>query len=361
MPDELQSPNAQSAPGQSESTSAAAENSGLSYKFQRLREKLRQAIASGELSGKLPGERALAKRFSVNAKTLSKALTDLAAEGLLERSIGRGSFVKGSAPPVAAGKGWLVVCESHQRSCEIIQLLRAAQPDLDVVTDLTAVRPSYLNQFSAVIDLSPSTPENFIRDLLVRNMPVVVVGKEPKTYSTHSVTFDGPLAVAQLARDLFLAGHRRMAAIDPQNCTLIATGLRQAAARYAPGAIVEAGFARDALTLVENRITAFVCQNVDLALQVKQLLEAGGIEVPRHVSLAAIGATSFDPPVSGYFMPRAQEAAAIVQLLNRPSARPTAIWLAGQFVDRGTLCSISDSSGDGDDLMGYSRDSETAA
>src|SRR5688572_29321287 len=50
----------------------------LSYKFQRLREKLRQAVASGELSGKLPGERALARRFHVNAKTLSKALTDLA-------------------------------------------------------------------------------------------------------------------------------------------------------------------------------------------------------------------------------------------------------------------------------------------
>src|ERR1700733_5769947 len=77
--------------------------SGMSYKFQRLREKLRAAIASGELSGKLPGERQLAKRFHVNAKTLSKALTDLAAEGLLDRSIGRGTFVKGSgAGPSAA-------------------------------------------------------------------------------------------------------------------------------------------------------------------------------------------------------------------------------------------------------------------
>src|SRR5881275_1250504 len=76
--------------------------SGLSYKFQRLREKLRQAVASGELSGKLPGERALAKRFHVNAKTLSKALTDLAAEGVLDRSIGRGTYVKGSAPPPPA-------------------------------------------------------------------------------------------------------------------------------------------------------------------------------------------------------------------------------------------------------------------
>src|SRR6266566_7947725 len=75
---------------------------GLSYKFQRLREKLRAAVASGELSGKLPGERALARRFHVNAKTLSKALTDLAAEGLLDRSIGRGTYVKTEAPTGAA-------------------------------------------------------------------------------------------------------------------------------------------------------------------------------------------------------------------------------------------------------------------
>src|SRR5436309_9081279 len=70
----------------------------LSYKFQRLRERLREAVASGELSGKLPGERELAKRFKANPKTLSKALTDLAAEGLLDRSIGHGTYVRGSAP-----------------------------------------------------------------------------------------------------------------------------------------------------------------------------------------------------------------------------------------------------------------------
>src|SRR3954466_12603640 len=87
----------------------------LSYKFQRLRERLRQAIASGELSGKLPGERQLSRRFRVNAKTLSKALTDLAAEGLLERSIGRGTFVRGhQADAQATDEKWLIVCEPDQ-------------------------------------------------------------------------------------------------------------------------------------------------------------------------------------------------------------------------------------------------------
>src|SRR6266581_2271307 len=84
----------------------------LSYKFQRLRERLRSAVASGELTGKLPGERSLARRFHVNAKTLSKALTDLAAEGLLHRSIGRGTYVRGmDAGEGARGDHWLILCE----------------------------------------------------------------------------------------------------------------------------------------------------------------------------------------------------------------------------------------------------------
>src|SRR5687768_4517595 len=99
-------------PANSARHSPAVRQAGLSYKFQRLREQIRAAIASGELQGKLPGERKLARRFDVNAKTLGKALTDLAAEGVLDRSIGRGTYVKGSAPTAqpAAGR-WLVLAD----------------------------------------------------------------------------------------------------------------------------------------------------------------------------------------------------------------------------------------------------------
>jgi len=85
-------------------------NTSLSYKFQRLRREAARSVVSGELSGKLPGERQLAKRFNVNAKTLSKALTDLAAEGLLDRSIGRERSSKAPAPQVASVGRWLVLC-----------------------------------------------------------------------------------------------------------------------------------------------------------------------------------------------------------------------------------------------------------
>ena len=320
-----------------ESSQRRAGQSGLSYKFQRLREKLRLAIASGQLAGKLPGERALAKQFNVNAKTLSKALTDLAAEGLLDRSIGRGTYVKGSAPSGGGDRRWLVVCDPEQVGWELVQLIRAAHPALEVVTDVSAVRPSFLNGFHAVIDLAAHTPEAFLRDLVVRNLPVVVVGKEPKTFSTHAVLFDGPLAVSQATRDLMLAGHHRLAAVEPKGCTVVASTMRSTAARYAADATVEACFPQDVPAMLGGGITAFVCQSVDWAQQVADQLAKAGRTVPGTVSLVAIGSTSDVQPVSGYFLHRSEKVNAIVGLLNDTQAyRPTTLWMAGRFVDRGT-------------------------
>ena len=313
-----------------------AEPTSLSYKFQRLRERLRESIVNGELNGKLPGERTLAKRFHVNAKTLSKALTDLAAEGLLDRSIGRGTFVKGSAPAVATAKRWLVVCEAEQTGWDTVRLLRQAHGDLDLLTDVSAVRPSFLNQFSAVIVLT-DVSDSFIRDLVVRNVPVVIVGKEPKTYSTHAVIFDGPLAVSQLGRQLLISGHRRIAAVEPPQCTVVADTLRQSVARYAPGASIDSCFPHDALSLTHDGVTAFVCHSVELASQLKHQLETGRIDIPGQVSVVAVGATAETRPVSGYFMQRTEKVNAIVMLLQQNNARPTTIWLAGEYFDRGTM------------------------
>ena len=214
----------------------------LSYKFQRLREKLRAAINSGELNGKLPGERQLAKRFRVNAKTLSKALTDLAAEGLLDRSIGRGTFVRGAA--TTAGDGtvtainpadrWLIICDSDQVSSSVVRLIRQTNPNAQVVTDTSKLRPSFLNPFKAVIDFAMNTPESLLRDLVVRGMTVVVVDREPSVYSMNAVVIDRTLGVSCLAHDLMLAGHRQFFAVERRGQTSVVDAIRRAAQRYAP-------------------------------------------------------------------------------------------------------------------------------
>ena len=249
-------------------------SSKLSYKFQRLREKLRAAIASGELSGKLPGERQLAKRFHVNAKTLSKALTDLAAEGLLDRSIGRGTFVKGSTAASSANSDrWLVVCDPEQTNSALIDYFKQVNDNLAIVSDVSSLRPSFLNPIKAVIDISPPTPEEFLRDLVVRNIAVVLVGREPRTYSVNAVLVDRSLGGAYLGREMMLAGHRRFLVVEQKGQTALAESVRKAASRYAPDATIDSVFSGDVAAGVEQGATAIICDTRKHAIQIRALLE----------------------------------------------------------------------------------------
>jgi hypothetical protein len=305
------------------------------------------------LTGKLPGERVLAKRFHINAKTLSKALTDLAAEGVLDRSIGRGTYVKGHAPSRAAVKRWLLVCDPDQVTWDIVRLLRTDHPETDIISDVSALRPSFLNQFNAVIDLAPRTPDAFLRDLVVRNIPVVVVDKVPQMYSTHAVLFDVPLAVSQLGRELCLGGHRRLAILATRQSALLADTLCKTAARYAHDARVDACLPDNIGSMVDAGVTAFVCESVELAVATRKHLEELGIVVPRRVSLAAIGPVSGEPPVSGYFLQRTEKVRAITQLLTDTQiSRPATLWLAGHYADRRTIVPLNTRSSDSDMCYG---------
>ena len=316
---------------------ARVRQSEMSYKFQRLREKLRQAIDTGELQGKLPGERALAKRFHVNAKTLSKALTDLAAEGLLDRSIGRGTFVKGSAPPPVARGRWLLLCDSRDQDQLLIDAFRSANIDLHTAYSAVDIRPSFLNQFSAVIDLASSTPESFLRDLVVRSMPVVAVNRELQIYSMNAVMIDAVLAVSRMGRDLMLAGHRRLAAVEPRGTSTIVQTLRKASDRYAAGAVVESFTPDEISTLIDHGFTGVVCHSTQSAAQVSALIERAGLRSPENLSLTAVGIGAESVPCSGYYCSSRQIVDAVVELLKAPTGRPTTLWLAAEFHDRGTI------------------------
>jgi DNA-binding transcriptional regulator YhcF (GntR family) len=311
--------------------------SGMSYKFQRLREKIRQAVASGELSGKLPGERELARRFNVNAKTLSKALTDLAAEGLLHRSIGRGTFVKGSEiQDDAAKQPWLLLVDKNSDPV-LIQNLTALNAHVEVADELASIRPSFLSQFSAVIDLATDTPETFYRDLLIRGIPLVAVEQAPQTYSINSVLLDSTLGVAQLTRDLALAGHQHFLAVEDSRQRTVADAIRHTAPRYCSDWDVDVCAPHETDCAADYGSTAFICDSVATAEQTMRNLQRAGIAVPHRVSVAAVGWTGQHYPCTGYFVDPRQKAAAVADILQRGQpGRPTTLWLSGLFIDRGT-------------------------
>jgi hypothetical protein len=312
---------------------------GLSYKFQRLRERLRAAVASGELIGKLPGERALARRFHVNAKTLSKALTDLAAEGLLDRSIGRGTYVRGSVPASERStQRWLIVGEEDRAQSAFIRLLLESNPEAVMIHDVTALRPSFLKQFDAVIDAGRATPESFVRDLVIRNVPVVAINREPGTYSVNTIGTDRALGAAAMARDLALAGHHRFAVVQSLPRSIVPTTFEHCARRYAAEATVTVISQDDVLKTVESAsVTAVVCDSVAAARVIRPALEAAGVRLPDDLSFAAIGCCHANHPCSGQFVDSRVAVQTLADLLKAGCGpRPAALWLAPQWVDKGT-------------------------
>jgi DNA-binding LacI/PurR family transcriptional regulator len=211
------------------------------------------------------------------------------------------------------------------------------------------MRPSFLNGIGAVIDIATDTPEQFLRDLVVRNVPVVAINREPKTYSTHALMVDLVLGVQRVARDLLCAGHRRIVAVEPQGSTAVSQALRQVASRYQAGdevivetlspAELESG--RGVPALLEGGVTAIVCDSARTAIRVKSGLDRLGVKVPGALSLTAVGclcAGEAACPCSGYFVACNAMADAVVKLMREgPPTRPTILWLAGDFLDRGTL------------------------
>jgi DNA-binding MarR family transcriptional regulator len=316
-------------------------SSGMSYKFQRLRERIRQAVANGELSGKLPGERELARRFQVNAKTLSKALTDLAAEGLLQRSIGRGTFVRNSTGETSETQGpWLLLIDSSSDQL-LVDHLKGINPQAESCRDISSIRPSILNQFRSVVDLAAATPETFIRDLLVRGIPVVSIGQKMRTYSVNSVMLDSVLGTAQLTRQLVLGGHRHFLAVEERGRIGIADAIRKTASRYCEDYCVDACAASDVASAAEYGATACICDSTLQAARILETLDRAGIAVPEKMSVAAIGSTGEDCSCTGYYVDPRHQAAAVVEILTKGQPnRPTTLWLTGLLVDRQTTASL---------------------
>ncbi len=69
--------------------------------YKQVAESLRRDIQARRFTGKVPGERELSQRYSVNFKTANKAVASLVNEGLLTRVKGKGTFVSRTKPTAA--------------------------------------------------------------------------------------------------------------------------------------------------------------------------------------------------------------------------------------------------------------------
>jgi len=246
-------------------TSQPRASGRLSYKFQRLREQLRSAIQSGEFHDRLPGERELGKRYRANAKTINKALCDLANEGLLVRHIGRGTFVadgrNGEGQALRPKSFVCLTTEASTRSPhhgalleKLAELLRAKGHEFQVCdwppSPATNGHAGVLRGMppwhaaDAVISL-PIHPlcgrhgrlgEAAVGDILRRQAPLISIGACNESAKAHAVTPDFVDAGFRLSEYLLRLGCEVVTILLAQSpgreTELVVTGAQAAAARH---------------------------------------------------------------------------------------------------------------------------------
>jgi GntR family transcriptional regulator len=103
-------------------------------KHRNIAETLAREIRTGLLKhgSRLPGEHALAARFSVSRNTIRSALTQLSREGLIATHSGKGSFVTFDGRPLDDRLGWAKAL-AHQgvsTQTKLLRLERVDDPDL---------------------------------------------------------------------------------------------------------------------------------------------------------------------------------------------------------------------------------------
>jgi GntR family transcriptional regulator len=116
-------------------------------KHERIAQVLEGEIRRGSMphGRRLPGETALAERFSVSRNTVRAALSELGDAGLIATRSGKGSFVTYDGKPLDVGLGWA-----------------RALGDQGVATRVTVIRQDEVDDADLAIELGQESPR-FVR------------------------------------------------------------------------------------------------------------------------------------------------------------------------------------------------------
>src|ERR1700712_3493142 len=112
----------------------AEKDDGPQLKHEHIAEVLEGEIRRGSMphGRRLPGETALAERFSVSRNTVRAALSDLGDAGLISTRSGKGSFVTFDGKPLDVALGWARALEDRGvvTRVEVLKLDEVTDPVL---------------------------------------------------------------------------------------------------------------------------------------------------------------------------------------------------------------------------------------
>ncbi len=345
----------------------------LSYKYQRLRERLRTVVKSGELAGKLPGERELARRYLANAKTINKALNDLAMDGLILRHVGRDTFVagdNGGNGKTLAGASrkfaWLAPGRIDDADLEsVFGMTRSLLADqghrierfdseLDGAGELpeSALSPGALREVDGAVVYLARPSRGFLANLRRRHLSVVLINNYHDEIRLPTVLCDHAHGAYAICEQCIQMGHHRIQFVARSQSLPAASaaerGYRAAMSRYGlkslPGLLIGPDTQWANVLAGENRPTALICLSGRVARRACDGMTSIGLRVAIDVSVGVIsepGETLAKArQLSAYEVDLTSMLRWASELVMQGSSNhePPMVIVPGKYVDRHSIC-----------------------
>jgi len=301
-------------------------------KYAFLKSELLRRMEAGEFAadGCIPSENELSRAYGVSVMTVRRALSDLVHEEKIIRVRGKGSFVlQKSCPPTAkpntvtAGKGIvpMILLSYDQGDSSIISIIGGAQTYLsgigysmtiecgnsDSATEVEILDRCIRDRVTGVLLFStdPGSSAEKLAEMTRAGIPFVMLDRSTDDFpctTVASYNFDGTYRIAQ---HLLENGHRRIAYMAADRLTSVHAerfqGYAAALRRQGVELLEELCLASekpdfDLLTqrIHTHHVTAVVCLNDRLAINVMNALRERGLRVPEDISV-----TGFDDSESG--------------------------------------------------------------
>ncbi|WP_086350348.1 GntR family transcriptional regulator [Candidatus Enterococcus clewellii] len=286
---------------------------------------LQQMIDSGTLApeSKLPTEMELSEKYQVSRITSKRALTELESEGYIYREQGRGSFVKKQQTEhVQTGKILFVLPFANDLS--LGNFTEGIYPIIQEHSYELLMTPSdYLEQRSAQMILqefdgliyyavTSEAQLDLLFELAALDFPVVTLDKKLYDFSFPAVLSDnfqgGQLAINQLVHD----GHQKIGYIfgathHPQSVRQrylgYIDGLKKSDLAFRTKLDDPAATIKTAITYIqENQLTAAICENDLVAIELMRQLKQANYQLPKDFSIIGFddiqAASLIDPPLT---------------------------------------------------------------
>ncbi len=191
-------------------------------KYERVKQILRKRIrASDGVGSKIPSTAQLHKTLGVSSQTVNRAIRDLVDEGILERQVGRGTFV---ARPRKATRnigfvwpGHMDQLTKHPYMASILHAAEAASSadgrHLLVASNVDPIKPAFAEQSDQVagVMILFNRDTRLVDAYLERGIPVVLIDPFVRSGDVPFVTSDQYAGMRDATLHLASLGHRRIA------------------------------------------------------------------------------------------------------------------------------------------------------